>query len=104
MCHVLPAYHSITGCDTTSYPYGIGKIKPFKKMLSYNKVNFLSKFGDSLALAEDLNNARIFMQTTVYACKSEESLVQTRSKMFARQKAKSSVQLLPDPNSLDQHL
>ena len=94
----------MTGCDTTSYPYGIGNIKPFKKMLSLNKVNFLSKFGDSLALAEDLNNARIFMQTTVYAGKSEESLVQTRSKIFAKQKAKSSLQLLPDQNSLDQHL
>eukprot|EP00795_Rhopilema_esculentum_P003494 gene3494-1875_t len=104
VCNVLPAYHSITGCDTTSYPYGIGKIKPFKKMLSHNKVNLLSKFGDSLASVEDLNDARIFMQTILYAGKSEESLIQTRSKMFEKQKTKSSLQLLPDPNSLDQHL
>ena len=72
--------------DTTSYPYGIGKIKTFKKMLSLNKVNLLSKFGDSLASAEDLNNARIFMQTTLYAGKLEEGLIQRRSKIFAKQR------------------
>jgi hypothetical protein len=27
ICEFLPAYHSITGCDTTSFPFGIGKIK-----------------------------------------------------------------------------
>ena len=28
----LPAYHSITGCDTTSYPFKVGKVKPLKNM------------------------------------------------------------------------
>ena len=31
VCDVLPAVHGITGCDTTSYPYKVGKVKPFKK-------------------------------------------------------------------------
>ena len=30
---LLPAYHSITGLDTTSYPFRVGKVKPFKKAL-----------------------------------------------------------------------
>ena len=29
----LPAYHSITGCDTTSYPFGVGKVRPWNKAL-----------------------------------------------------------------------
>ena len=29
VCLVLAAYYSITGCDTTSFPYKVGKIKPF---------------------------------------------------------------------------
>ena len=27
MCNLLPAFHSLTGCDTTSEPYLIGKKK-----------------------------------------------------------------------------
>lgn len=27
MCNLLPAFHSLTGCDTTSEPYFIGKKK-----------------------------------------------------------------------------
>ena len=30
---LLPAYHSITGLDTTSYPFVVRKVKPFKKAL-----------------------------------------------------------------------
>ena len=37
MCDVLPGYHSVTGCDTTSYPFKVGKIKPLKKMKSQDK-------------------------------------------------------------------
>ena len=33
MCLVFPAYDSITGCDTTSFPYKVGKIKPFINMV-----------------------------------------------------------------------
>ena len=32
-CLILPAYHSITGCDTTSFPANIGKIRTLTKML-----------------------------------------------------------------------
>ena len=38
VCLVFPAYHSITGCDTTSFPYKVGKIKPFIKMVKKKHV------------------------------------------------------------------
>ena len=50
-----------------------------------------------------LENIRKMITPAQISGKSEESLIQTRSKMFAKQKATSSLQLLPDPNSLDQH-
>ena len=32
VCLVFAAYHGITGCDTTSFPYKVGKIKLFINM------------------------------------------------------------------------
>ena len=48
VCQVLPAYHSITGCDTTSFAFGIGKVKPFKMMEKLGKCYLLSHLGTSL--------------------------------------------------------
>lgn len=31
LCQLLPAIHSLTGCDTTSNPFGIGKAAALKK-------------------------------------------------------------------------
>ena len=41
---VLLAYHSITGSDTTSYPFGVEKVKPFKKALKKDKIGLLQCF------------------------------------------------------------
>ena len=38
---LLPAYRSITGSDTTSYLFGVGKVKPFQKALKKNKIGLL---------------------------------------------------------------
>ena len=40
---VLPQYHVITGCDTTSYFYGTGKIKSLKKLMqAESKVSYIT--------------------------------------------------------------
>ena len=39
MCNLLPAFHSLTGCDTTSGPYLIGKKKSLKA-LKENQAKF----------------------------------------------------------------
>ena len=41
----LPAFHSISGCDSTSFPYGIGKVKPWKKLVKNNQFTLLNGFG-----------------------------------------------------------
>ena len=35
VCRFLPHFYSITGCDTTSYFYNVGKRNPFNKVLSH---------------------------------------------------------------------
>ena len=41
ICSVLPTYHIITGCDTTSYPANLGKIKPLQKMINNASTHLL---------------------------------------------------------------
>ena len=64
VCQILPAYRAITGCDTTSYPFGIEKIKPFKQMEKLRKYHLLSQLiGSSLGSVENLSNAKLFFRT-----------------------------------------
>ena len=41
MCKILSEFHSITGCNTASYPFGVEKRIPFKKMRRLNKMHLL---------------------------------------------------------------
>ena len=45
VCQVLPAFYAITGCDITSYPYLIGKVRPFCKMISSGTTELLNGLG-----------------------------------------------------------
>ena len=50
ICQILPRFHSITGCDTTSYPFGVAKINPFKKMRCLSKMHLLQDLEKKLTL------------------------------------------------------
>ena len=41
ICQILPEFHSVTGCDTTFYPFRVGKISPFRKMCHLSKMLLL---------------------------------------------------------------
>ena len=98
----LPAYHSITGCDTTSYPYGVGKVRPWNKALKNNKITLLADLEKKNE--EGLESAERFVRTMMYPGKESENVVETRSRMYEKQKQKASSSLIPDPASLHQHL
>ena len=83
MCQVLPAYHSITGCNTSSFAFGIGKVKPFKKMEKLGKCYLLHIWAHHLL---------------------HEESVTTRIRMYNKQKVKSSSSILPDESSTNVHL
>ena len=57
MCEILPAFHSLTGCNTISYPFGFGKIKPFKKMLKAKQEDLLQELGASIVFTNELGGA-----------------------------------------------
>jgi len=53
ICDALPDYHSVTGYDTTSYPYKVGKVKPLKKMITQGKSNLLAPLGKQRLSKQD---------------------------------------------------
>ena len=78
VCNVLPSYHSTTGCDTTSYPLNIGKVKALKKMIQQNNVDLLSELGSSLESFKNLDSAKVFFQKVI-------SIVELRTRPLHRQ-------------------
>ena len=49
---MLPAFHSLTGCDTNPFPFGCGKVKPYKKMLQQKKQDLLNDFRSTLTRSD----------------------------------------------------
>ena len=76
----LPRIHVITGCDTTSYLYSVGKMKVFNKCLKRSEVvNCLEGLGKNASFAsENFEDVMKFIQTICYSGKPSESLVETR--------------------------
>lgn len=100
---MYPAFHSITGSDTTSYLYNVGKVRPFRKMTKSKTCtsNLLINIGRNPVNYVD---AVKFMQVALYPGKESESFIETRIRMYEDQKVKSSKSLLPDLNSATQHI
>ena len=99
----LPFIHCITGCDTTSYLYGVGKTKVLNKCLRQPKVlSLLSSLGVSSGEPTRYQDIVKFIQTVMYSGHIGESLVETRVRLYEKQKVKSSLTLPPDPDSMKQ--
>ena len=60
ICQILPGFHSITGCDTTSYPFGVGKISPYKNMRRLSKRHFLQDLGKNIDSFKRLYKPKLF--------------------------------------------
>ena len=43
ICQTLPGFQSITGCYTTSYPFGVGKINPVRRLSKMHLLQNVSK-------------------------------------------------------------
>lgn len=104
ICEVLPGYHSLTGCDTTSFPFKVGKVKPWKKMMSQMKSSLLLSLGQQHLTQHDLDIILLFMQTVMYPGRQSEDFVETRIRMYEQQRTKSSLPLLPDRSSAVEHV
>ena len=104
MTENLLKFHSLTGCDSTSYFYRVGKIKLWKKLLKNpEKIHLI----DSLGLTKDLSindveNCQKFIQTVMYNGKEQEGYIETRVRLYKNQSTKTSISLPPDPDSCKQ--
>ena len=106
ICKSLLSFHAITGCDTTSYMFRVGKKRVFQKLLKQSDkcrlLHALEK--DQPLLENDIGDLKTFVQTVMYSGKSSESYVETRINLYKQQKQKTSANLPPDPDSLLQAL
>jgi len=100
----LPQFHAITGCNTTSFFFGVGKVKVLKKLIKdSSKYALLDSIGKTSSLTENAHAETLkFIQTVLYRGKEEETLVQTRIRLYQAMKTKSSQSLPPDPDSARQ--
>lgn len=102
----LPHIHAVTGCDTTSYLYGVGKVKVLKKLQkSEESLNLIENLGATVNITEDIKEDAVkFIQCLCYSGNLDESLVETRVRLYKSMKTKSSQSLPADPSSLEQHI
>ena len=95
-CAILPAYHSITGRHTTSFH---SELEPWKKMVKLKCYSLLNNFGSTLASFGFLSRAKDFFRIVMYGGNKNECNVDTRIRMYERQKVKSCLGVIPDETS-----
>ncbi len=85
-CLKLLTVHELTGCDSTSYPYGKGKVSALNV---YRKVTDipLHVFGDQEAKEEDIAKAGCKFFLKLYGAKRSQSMNQLRHELFSSKKS-----------------
>ena len=105
ICSALPAFHALTGCDSTSAFLRIGKKKAWKVLTkSTAHQNSLSCVGQSLNIDEDIVEKIEAFVRSLYAisAKGPKTVDEARYVMFC-QTSKSNMALPPTSDSLLQH-
>ena len=80
------------------------KLSFLKKILKHqDSLELLGSLGKAKELSIDsINDAVEFVKTVMYSGRKDESLVDTRARLYKAMKAKSSQPLPPDPDSMHQ--
>lgn len=81
ICNILSTYHSTTGCDATSYPANVSKVKPHKSIINFDKEHLLADFSQSCSNETVLQEAMTFLQTIMYAAKEKETITQAKNEV-----------------------
>ena len=106
ICAALPCFHALTGCDSTSGLFGIGKKKSWvtlKKNIALHPG--IAKLGDELPLQSETSRAcEVFICSLYSSTKMSDSCAdQLRYWMFCQKKQKSE-SLPPTTDSLYHHI
>ena len=104
ICQILPRFHTITGCDTTSYLFDVGKISPLKKMRRLSKMHLLQDVRKNIDSFKRLDKPKLVFQRILYSCKENKTFVSTRKGLYENQKYKNSSRLIADTHSTHDHL
>lgn len=83
--------HAITGCDTTSSLFGIGKKKAFKLLEKREMQDCAAVFNNPSALKSDIVIAGEKFVMKLYSSETYSSLDQLRSRIYARTLARKAV-------------
>ena len=101
----LPHIHAITGCETTSFMFSVGKEKVLKKYMKQvqKQVSLLNGFGETSTVDYKVSqNVSKFIQTICCAGLEIENLLETRVKLCRKIKTKTLLTLPLDPKSMEQ--
>ena len=102
LCQILPAFHAITGCDTTSYFHRKNKATMFSTLMQLSSSH--AKLLDNLGIEIDkaIDDVKEFIRTIVYSGKKSEGYVETKVRVFQNLVSKTSQSIPPDPDSAEQ--
>ena len=106
MCRALPAFHAITGCDSTSTLAGIGKKKGWQVLLrSEQHQDSLGRLGSQPNLSDDIASKCEAFICDLYpsARMTARTVDELRYLLFCQKKQKNEL-LPPTSDSLRQHL
>ncbi|MCG7883058.1 MAG: hypothetical protein JAY96_15870 [Candidatus Thiodiazotropha endolucinida] len=103
-CLQLPAMHALSGCDTTSYPYGKGKVTALNTMTSGDYPG-LAIIGDVGTTRPDLMTAAMPFFIALYGQPQGTSMESVRFTLFTKKKRNPKVMSLPPTSAnLMQHI
>ena len=75
MTEQLPVIHAISGCDTTSALFGLGKASILRKILSNEQsINLTRTLCHPRATIEDVAKDGLHLMRIIYSCEQQQSL------------------------------
>ena len=103
ICTLLPQLHGLTGCDTTSFFFKVGKVSPFKVLKNIENLQLISALGVNTILSDEyVEDCKRFIQIVMYAGDNKETYVDTRIRLFKQQRTKTTMRIPPDADSAKQ--
>ena len=94
-CLQLLGVHALSGCDTTSYPYGKGKISALNTLNSGNFPGLAVVLGEEGATSNDLKEASMPFVHAMYGCRADTPMESARFSLFTKKKKNPKVTSLP---------
>ena len=102
-CLQLSGMHALSGCDTTFYPHGKGKVTALNTMISENYQG-LGALGEVGTTQQELMNAATPFFVALYSQRPAASMESARFKLFTKKKKRPKVMALPPKSAILQHI